>query len=431
MILDKGSERIPRVGTGAPPRPGIVKGWGLTTPYLRVLTFLMAAHVGRRPHSRRVTKKYTPSKRRSWAVAAAHGVAQAGAHWVGQKLKARISRSHTNTRRNRRTNTTGSVTKSGTGSDKATVTLKKSPKGQKTQGRFTVNTVGYASAVNVAGVQGYTEIISSGNRSDWISGNPGQGVLPYFDLNPNERLTGSNTGVPGATNGLPVAVPTNDRIYLYGYEYECKLTNMESIATTISLYWYMTKEDTRYNLSDGWSRACTSTNNGSNFQTDPAPGVYQTGAIAGTSDPTQWGQTPYQMKDVRKQYRILKVQKFYMASGATEDVRFKLNVNRQVDKEYMTNLDTNTNFIRGVSVGCMAITHSQAVIDKTNSAHVGTLGSAEVAVVWKSRTKLGLLKSMTNRIDVNRQYTMVPFNTLLANQYTINENDQIQVTQQA
>lgn len=329
-------------------------------------------------------------------------------------------------------------TKSGAGITGGRKTIHQLKKGKKCLANWDVTTVGYTNITCPAGVQAHTDLFVSGNRDDFLVGSSlqpplGNGqVFSYFALNPNQATTGSAAvGQTDASKGLLPSIPTNDRILLKSYDYTIKLTNTESIETTVTLYCYMWKQNWANLLDATWANALTSEANGQFGSADPAPGNYQVNARQGNSDPGQWGQSPFQNKDVRKQIKLLKTFKFTMASGSTEEIHYNVKLDKVVDREYMANLASTDNLVRGVTVGWYAIAHSQAVIDKTGGAHVGTLGSSEIASVWRTRTRLGSLKAMAQRIDVNRQYTQVPYNTTLANQYAVNEQDVVAPVVQA
>jgi len=326
-------------------------------------------------------------------------------------------------------NSGGTRTNSGTAIERGRKSLR-NKKAIRTLADWDVATVGYTNLKHPSGVQGVTNILTSASVRDILVGNATSGTSPdvfsYFQLNPNQITTGS--GLVGNQNprvGLLATNPNNDRILLKTIEFNFKLTNMESIETTISLYCYTWKDNSQYEMAPQWARVCDSIANGQLTQTVPAPGVYATGARQGNADPTQWGQKPMALRDMRRHFRVLKVFKYALAAASTQEVFYKVTLNKVLSRQYFNSMDTNTNFAKGVSIGWMAICHSQPVIDKTVlNGHVGTLGPAEIACVWRTKSCLASLKNSTQRVDVNRQYTQIPFNAGFENLWEMNNEDQ-------
>lgn len=323
--------------------------------------------------------------------------------------------------------------KQATGSYKAKVRLRKKPKrSNRTLGKFKATAMFPGTIVTTAGAQGVQLLAQAGTGPQFVlsvtTPTIGQTAMAYFDSNPSLRLSGSNV-FPAGT------IPDNDRIFVEGYDFRFKMTNMESIGSTVIIYVLKHKTASNQDPQTVWGRVMASQQLAApNGPVQVAGGTNKASVGFRNSDPGILFESPLSQRDFRAQFQCVKTHRFNFASAASEDITISVDVNKTVSREMVTDLMNSNNgtSIPGVTVTLMAVVHSQVVIDKTGgTAHVATTGSAEIGWICSQKVRMSMLRSQSSRVDTNRVWDNVPGGATLADQHTINENDVDQTTQQS
>lgn len=246
--------------------------------------------------------------------------------------------------------------------------------------------------------------------------------VALFSLN-NDRIV-SGSAVFGSQT------PATDRMCIYNVRTHMMFTNLESIASTMYLYFVTPKKDSPKYVDTLWSSTLTAEGLGLANRTRAGAGTYG-GTAAGTAFVTDVFQKPFDVHEVNEYYRQLKVIKINLAAGASEEVIITSYINRIVSLLRLNDAGTSES-IKGLSIQVLCVAYSQPVHDTTGGGTNCTTGSVRIGMVSTSTYHCGLTKAVASaRADDMVTHQQIADNVLVANQATIDINDAVAAVDQA
>lgn len=259
-------------------------------------------------------------------------------------------------------------------------------------------------------------------RNQFVTDQPTPNFLQIrqnlFDLNTDRVNTGS-TLVPTQIK------PATDRLAVYYVRQNLMLTNFESAACVVYLYWVTSKKDWPVFADVTWSNALAGESLTVANRTRAAGGTYG-GTTAGAALATDVWQRPTDCRLFKDVYKVLKVMEVKLAGGATEEINVHIAINKLVKLQDITNQPHE--IIKGLTVQMLAVAYAQPVHDTTVSAtsNVVTTGSVEVGIVETAIYHCGLTaEAKATRLDDFYTNQQMPDNVLLAKQTMIGETDAV------
>lgn len=278
-----------------------------------------------------------------------------------------------------------------------------------------------------AGNQVSTIVCGVGQKNQFLTATAIPNVLQtrvsLFDLN-NDRIV--------AGSGLFASQsPATDRIALYKVRTQFLFTNLESIASTLYLYYVTPKKDCNRYIDLLWSDSLTKEALGVATRTRAGAGGYG-GTTSGAALSTDVFQKPFDCAEVHQYYKCLKVMKINLAAGASEEVVLTTNINKIVSLARLNDTAATTDSLRGLSLQVLAVAYSQPVHDQTLGGTNCTTGSVRIGMVATSTFHCGLTAaSASARADDMLTNQQMADNVTVANQVTIDINDAVAGVDQA
>lgn len=294
-------------------------------------------------------------------------------------------------------------------------------------GQFKYTELYEGTCTSSSGQQGSGDILAYGTlnqvalNTNGTTPGYGNSNTTWFAMNPNQNTTGSTL--------FGSQIAGSERIFCNGYNFQMKLTNMESVACELTLYFVTPKRSHNSTPITQWEAALQANSLGQAAAADPLPGTQFTAGGGGYPTRYHWNEKPFGLKTMRDNWKCLKKVSINLAGSSSENVNFSYTMDRMVKKDQV--LTNATQWIPNTSIAVFYVIHGQVVIDKTGGGHLSTLATTEVAWVSRVTTSLTLLKSQVANVDVSRQFNRIPMKATLANQYMINADDQVDDINQA
>lgn len=294
-------------------------------------------------------------------------------------------------------------------------------------GRFKYTELQEGLCTSSAGQQGAGDMLGYGTinqvatNANGTTPSYGNSNTSWFAMNPNQNTTGSTL--------FGSQIAGSERIFCNSYNCQLKLTNMESAACEISLYFVTPKRNCVAFPISTWETALVNNALGQAPAVNPGPGVPFVANGGGYPTRYHWNEKPFSLKTMRDNYKCLKKFDLQLAGATSETVNYSHTVDKLVKKDQI--LTNGSQLIPGVTLCIFYVIHGQVVVDKTGGTHYSTLATTEVAWVSRVTTSLTLLKSQVANVDVSRQFNRLPMGATLANQYMINADDQVDDVNQA
>lgn len=158
-----------------------------------------------------------------------------------------------------------------------------------------------------------------------------------FELNPYRVNSGSAIFAAGTT-----AIPMlNDKIYYKSVVGTCKVINMTTVATHVTIYWLMTKKDTFFGPNDVWQQAIDAEKMGT-ANAGPATLTTDPDATPGAPLNVNVGQNPFMYRHFKQYWRVLEKKVYYLQGGDEIDTNFKFEYNKLLDRSVINSMPNNT-----------------------------------------------------------------------------------------
>lgn len=298
---------------------------------------------------------------------------------------------------------------------------------KKTYGQWKFTQLHQNVTSSAAGVQGYTDLYRLLSRNNGLGAglDPGgtgfKSIIDLRDMNPYRKITGSGLHVN------TTATPLNDSFVMKSIIIETEILNGNNIPVDLDLYWYTPKGNGNTQFINDWDQALINdAPEGTNQyvpcaagSTVPAGGV-KTGGFSDTTFP---GEKPFSNRNIRKNYRLLKMCHVNLAVGVNELLTTKIVINKKINPSILFQLDDREN-IRGLTVYCFAIQRGTAVIDGTAIPVKATYGQSQCAMVHRVTYNMCAVRDNTARLDVNYVGSCIPANTSNIKQFHIDEDSE-------
>lgn len=244
----------------------------------------------------------------------------------------------------------------------------------------------------------------------------------FFDMNPNQKLTGSGKLTAGY-------VPQNDQIILKSYESRWMITSMSGSAAILTMYVLTPKVVTNKLPAILWGTAVLDEGENIATQTFPTAGFGAFGTV-GSEDITNLYAKPTDFQRFRDYWKIVAVKDVRLEGNATELINFDFKIHKNIHKSKIYEIvnqfggGANNAFIPGVTHCIMMVLHGVPVIDTTNAgAHVVSTGSPNIAFTYSQKVHLHGVPAKGDRISTFLSYSQVPSGATTANQAMITEVD--------
>lgn len=296
-----------------------------------------------------------------------------------------------------------------------TIVLSKKPVA-KTYGRWKFTQLHQNVSQSIAGLQAYTPLYRALSRNNGLGtgADPGgtgfRSLIDFRDMNPYRKLTGSTLH-----NVASDAIPLNDPFVVKNIRIETEVCNVGNTPCDLDLYWYTPKNNGNSVFIDNWEQALI--NDGPQGQAQWTPcipgGVAPSGSVktGGFADAEFPGERPFANRNIRKNYRLLKMVHVNLAVSTNQLINTTLVVNKKVQPRILFQLDDSED-IRNLTVYCFAIQRGTAVLDTTNAgATKATYGKSQIAFVHRVTYNMCGVRDNANRVDVNYVGSCIPANT--------------------
>ena len=220
-------------------------------------------------------------------------------------------------------------------------------------------------------------------------------ALPYtkyqspgdpFEYNPYQSTT--NASIPG-TSSVVVARPKDDQVYFINQEVKLLLSNMDSTACQVELWWVQAKHDLPIGQTPlaAWETG---------LQNQALSNVVYTthiGAVAPTQGYPTSGvlyASPNESKLFHQLYKVLKVNKFRLDPQGTYDNTTIIHYNQKLKRDELTAVYNSSSnyFAKGKTVFCMMVARGNQILRDTVAADTETsTGAGTGATITSTYSK--------------------------------------------
>lgn len=288
-------------------------------------------------------------------------------------------------------------------------------------GRWNYMQTNNATINSSAGLQGVTTFNACGTLSQFLtdtgaSYNGAQAHKGYYNMDPNSSNTGS--AVLGST-----VSPLESTINILEYKNSFEFTNLSQTGCFVDLYCITPKTYTNNNPDISWAAGYTNEAFGLPVSVPDTAG-FSTNGTAGTMIVTEVGTTPFDSPLFKKQFKVLKVNKYNLAGGATQNVNYVINVGKPVKRDLIQNQLTAGNVSKpNLTVYWMFVTRGQIVDDTSAAGSRMTFGSTKLGCVSVTKVKMCSVKNPAGKLNTNYVSYQVPANAALGVQNIMNDVD--------
>lgn len=267
--------------------------------------------------------------------------------------------------------------------------------------------------ISSAGIQNSNDLSTIGGSSQWtVSTGTGyvsnQSFLQYFDINPNEKTSGS--GLYGFVQ------PLDDRLALTHSEIELQVGNLSNLAAFADIYFLKCKKDSAKGPTDCWTYGYAADAIGI-----AAPVVLTVaGATTGQGGYGRFdivGAKPTDVKMFNEYWKIVKVRALNLAGGACEKINVKVVHNYLGVRERLTQAAASTQvWVKGCFVA-MVVQHGATVMDKTGAgANPIVPGETELGFNFFQKHHFKAVFGNAARLSNKYMVTNTAFGAVRANQ---------------
>lgn len=224
--------------------------------------------------------------------------------------------------------------------------------------------------------------------------------VTWFQMNPDAKSTGSSYVTAGTT--------TDSRINILKAHHDMEFVNMENLATTVWVYFFVCSKNTSKTPLQIWSDAITNQSQG---QSNLVPSIVTTSnvAVTGATSINVVGNFPNDAM-MKKYWRLLTCKKFVLQGGDTHKLEYEMYVNKQVlysEINEAANAD-GALYYRGLSVFPLIITKgSLAGISDPQGPTEVTYGKTKVGCVMSNKYTLSVPKEPPSAPIVIGKYDLV------------------------
>lgn len=218
-----------------------------------------------------------------------------------------------------------------------------------------------------------------------------------FLLNPNANPTPSTAIYPGP----PTAVLSNDYMYIKHVKVATRFLSMETIPQKVTVYWVTPKYDSDQNPITQWESIVTSKNI-SQGSAGARSVVTTTTALGGAESINTLGSSPWQHIEFRKNWGLVKKQKFVLQPGDQRNITFKVVYNKAINRNTFVNLRNNV-FLAGYTVFPIVVIEGGLIgigSDVASTASEVTTGPTKVGLLTDYQFVMGALPQ--SRFSVHR-----------------------------
>lgn len=283
--------------------------------------------------------------------------------------------------------------------------------------------------VSNAGTQNPTTILNLGHKNQWLISStigglnqpttPNATALRWFDLNPNQKITGSSL-YPGTISPQPPSplTPRNDRLCWQSSVIHMDMTNFTAVPAHLKIYFLRGKKACTNFPELVWTQGLISESMALPTEDPPS---------AGSAVPLSIGYpnaliphfTPTSNEDFRSFYKVMKCEHVDLAAESSVSVRIDLLANVLAKQEVLDQLALNGFYRDTFSV--LVVPLGALVEDTTISQSDGfngivTHGSTRVGYVCNVRNNFRYVAGNGARLNTSVGYTVEPVNAVLTNQ---------------
>lgn len=243
----------------------------------------------------------------------------------------------------------------------------------------------------VPGIQTNTQIGQLSNFSQWtvstaFPASRDQSCVRYFDLNPNQKLSGS-TFITGS-------VPANDKLCLMKSQTIFDVANFQNAGCFIKIYVYKCVKDTDEDIVTTWTSATQEQAMGVALAVAPTVGNAQ--SAPGYLPVTMPYSAPHDLPVVAKTWRLVAEESFDLASTAIRKVRFDGIHNDVGDEIVMTQVDLS--YRRGMVQFLMTVV-GQPIYDATTGVTNTSYGPINIGLTQKTILTFKSVKAGPQRLQ--------------------------------
>jgi len=277
---------------------------------------------------------------------------------------------------------------------------------------------------NRAGLQEVKILNVIGSKLAWLNQTPFDAVTddtmgnyPLMSIDPNSNNSGSQliTASQADANQQQAMVLSNVHV-----TYD--MTNTSTTGNYVWMYFVTPKIATSKSPISDWIEAAADVDYGA------AGGVFPTGGetdmAAGRISELQVGVRPDQFRMFTRKWKILRVKKIELGSGASEKVQVQIRTNYIARRDVLE--DTDDKYLPNKTVICMAIQHGSVCVDTTlNASGVATYSESQTAVCSQLKYLLHPAKSKGNKLDFAVGASRIPIDASSSNQLIVDTKDAI------
>lgn len=323
---------------------------------------------------------------------------------LSTQLKFKSGGSRTKTKRRRRPKVGGGDGHLDIRKSHVNIWLSRPKKLYKPLGRWNYTQQNYNICISGRGQQGVSTLVGHLTMSQFLTStgtqpSSTQFYTNIFALNPYQATTG---GVLGA-----VAAPTEDKVHVHKVFTEMQMANASSEPAQVVLYFMIATKDTAQAPDAEWNTCLTQYALGQASASNTAFGgtLPVTPETVGYPTYATYGQTPMNNPSFRKQFKILRVKNYMMASGSVEKLTYCVNVNRTYDRVALARQNALGSLsMPGATVYVMIVVRGTPVAVQTagGTTVAVTPGSAEIMTTISHTytfSSLGGSRLPYNRVD--------------------------------
>lgn len=276
---------------------------------------------------------------------------------------------------------------------------------------------------NRAGLQEVRIMNVIGAKPAWLTSTPANAVTdddlsnyPMMAIDPNANNTGSTliTSSSSDSNNQQALLLSNVHITF-------DMTNTSTSGNYIWLYFITPKIDTDDSPITDWGESTQEIDFGAPAPVFPTPGL--TDMAAASISTNQVGIRPEQFRLWNKKWRVLRVKKVELASGACEKVQVQLKPNYIGRADVMAE---RLKYMANKTVFVMALQHGTVCVDTSlDVSGVATYSESQTAVCSQLKYLLHPVKAKASKLDFAVGCSRIPIDATLLNQKLIDTEDNV------
>lgn len=286
---------------------------------------------------------------------------------------------------------------------------------------------GYQYTNTQTGIQNITTIGSLVTRSQIFNAGTTGAVVGAdswpgnpFEMNPYAANTGSALL-------QSITQPSQDKAYMHHINGEIDLTGLESVAQEVTLYLVKYKISSNSTLAGEWTSVLqTGPMYNQPASVNPISNVTPAASTYGYPTVLTYGQTPFGHPALRKEFKLLKTRKVTVEPGATVKVKYRIDYNRMLSKEYFNDAGA-AEYLNGWTMQWMALIRAAPVFDSVTKK----MTPGPVDVGFQHTYKIKFSYPMEKRLYAYRTDAGFVVQQTLANEKQVNDVDQVVSVTQA